>query len=99
HDHAGELPVGAGRHQLTFCMFHAASLRAPRSRMSTPLGPRSYDLISSRYRLNAFITGTSLKPNKKAGRSPPLTCSQNVHVGTVNTSLSSQSSRWPPTTE
>ena len=58
-----------------------------------------YDLVSSRYRLSAFITGASLKLNKKAGRSPLLTCSQKVQVGTVNTSLSSQTNRWSPTIE
>ena len=36
---------------------------------------RSYDLVWSRYRLKAFITGASLKLNKKAGRSLLFTCS------------------------
>jgi hypothetical protein len=53
---------------------------------------RGYALFSSRQRLNAFITGASLKLNKKAGPSPLLTCSQKVQVGTVNTFLSSS---WP----
>src|SRR5206468_7767308 len=54
---------------------------------------------SSRYRSSAFITGASVKLNRNAGRSLSFTCSRNVQVGTVNTSLSSQSSRVPPTIE
>src|SRR5258706_3930458 len=54
---------------------------------------------SSRYQPSAFMTGASVKLNRNAGRVPSLTCSWNVHVGTVNTSLSSQSRRLPPTTE
>src|SRR5260370_10264103 len=93
-----------GQPRLSGAVRHlGAPKRHPRSSFPAlamvPAHPASYGLVSSRQRLKAFITGASLKLNKKAGRSPLLTCSQNVHVGTVNTSLSSQSSRWSPTAE
>ena len=95
-------------HQLSFL---SSRRRIQRDRLAAPVAAKSargrlgpykqdrYGRISSLYKLNAFITGASLKLNRKAGLSFVLTCSQKVQAGTVNTSLSSQSSRFPPTSE
>src|SRR3989442_10274997 len=54
---------------------------------------------SSRYRSSDRMTGTSVWLNRMAGWSPVFTCSWKAQPGTQNTSFSSQSSRWPSTTE
>ena len=93
-------PASRGKRSLASFCHHFC--QQPGFVFRRPLRPSTqgrYARISSRYKPRAFITGASLKLNRKVGLSSVLTCSQKVQAGTVKTSLSSQSSRFPPTSE